>query len=111
MLPNNPAEQRHLGEWVQPDVMGSLSVPPSTGRSAVPMAGAVLNAINGHNVNLADIPLIAKFLRSLQAGGGPRAVDQIIYQVMQGMTVGRALSSEGQRAIRQAIRDYASGGN
>ncbi len=110
VLPDNPAEQRQPGEWVRPDIMGTLSVSGSAGPSAVPMAGAVLNAINGHRVDLADIPLIAKFLRSLQAGGGPRAVDQAIYEVMQGLTVGQALSSAGQQAIRRAIRDYASGG-
>jgi hypothetical protein len=108
LLPDNPSEQRRAGEWVQPDVIGSLSVPRNTGRPAVPMPGAVLNAINGHKIDLNDVPLIAKFIRSLQTGPDARAVDQTLYDVMRGLTIGQAMSIEGQQSIRRAIHEYAS---
>jgi hypothetical protein len=105
VMPSNPAEYRNNGERVQSDVRGTLQVAHA---KSVRMPGAVLNAINGHAIGDADIPLINTFLNDLRLPGAERrSVDQAIYDITSTMSDGQPLSASSQQIIREAIRQYA----
>ncbi len=105
ILPEDPNALRAQGQYVQPDVRGTLIV---LERGQVEMTGSVLNTLNGFVVEASDLPRLAAFLRALDpvgpSGGGNA---EVVYEVLRRVRPGQPLGAEGIDLIREAIRRYA----